>query len=924
MIYDYYKEKGKKDVGKTLITAVILLIILITCIAAVNIYLNIIQFNEIGNLSSVYLTNLSYKVGFFAISFIIIFAAISITTRFIKRNLVNHLHANNLEAVKFPNLSLAALFAFLGAFMSKENLYLKALSFINSTEFGSSDPLFNKDIGYYVLQRPFLMAVYDFFSSMWLFVILYTAAYYFIMLLSIYGNLTFQDLKIKSLIRHNLVNIAIFFLIKTFSYKFEREGILYSEVVNLQGVAINGAGYTEVNVWLNYFTVAPFLLIAIVGAAMWFIWKGNLKRAAYSIAVFPAVWLVVSIIATFVQSVIVSPNAISIEKPFMKYNMEKTREAYGIDKINVIDFQQVKELTPAVINRNTETKDNIRIVDYQATLDSNMQLQSNTNFYTFNDGDIINYTINGREVPVLISAREIDKNKLPEKSYINTMFQYTHGYGVVINPINRVTNEGQADFIVGGLKHKSLDPNLKVNEPRIYYGELTKDHVIVNPPEAQKLPEIDYDGTTGTNYNGKGGIKLGLFTRLLFAVKYGDPNLIISGNISSESKLLLNRNILDRAKKAVPFLTFDNDPYIVLTTEGRLVWVIDAYSTTSAYPYSQNYQNVNYIRNSVKVTVDAYDGTVKYYIIDRKDPLIETYRKIYPEVFSKEDLPVDIAQHSRYPEALFKIQTEMLKRYHLDPNKDPQNVSKFFSNQDLWSIAKYPANMESSARDADNTEVRDIEPYYNMIRLPKVGEKEELILMRPFTPTGKHNMVSWLAVRNSYNKYGELILFEFPKDTNILGPYQVEASINSNDTVSKDMTLWGQSGSRVFKGNLLVIPIEDSVLYVEPIYVQYAGQSSIPQVREIVVGYQRGEEFKLSVKPTLNEALNELLGVSPQTPQAPQAPQGQVTPTPTPAPAQPGGVVDNQKLINDILTKYDELRKQLDELDKAMSELRKR
>lgn len=922
MIYDYYKEKNRKDINKKIVYGALVLLFAIAITGAVNIYWNIIQLNEIGGFSSVYLTNLTYKAVFFVASFLVIFAALSITTKFVKRNINQHLKSSGLEPFSFPNLPVAAAIALAGAFLSQENLYLKALSFLNSTEFGSRDPIFHHDIGYYIFQRPFLMGVYGFFETLWLFIILFTAAYYLVVLTYSVGNITIQDLKIKSLIRHNLSNVAIFFLIKAFSYKFVKEGILYSNIINLNGVDINGAGYTDVTIWLKYFNAAPYFLILIVAFSFFFIWKGKLKKAAYTIAILPIVWVLVSISAGFVQSLIVKPNAIIMESTYLKYNMEKTREAYGIDKINNIEFQEVKQLTPDIINRNADTRENIRIIDYKATLDTNMQLQSNTNFYNFHDGDIINYTVNGKEVPVLISAREIDKNRLPEKSYINTMFKYTHGYGVVINPVNKVTYEGQADFILGSLKMNSADKNIKVNEPRIYYGELTRDQVIVNPPDSGKLKEIDFDGSVETSYTGKGGITLDPINRLLSAAKYADPNIIISTNISSKSKLLINRNIIDRVKKAVPFLQVDNDPYIILTSEGKLVWVIDAYTTTGNYPYSQAYQDFNYIKNSVKITVDAYDGTVKYYIIDKNDPIIKSYKKIYPGLFSEDSLPADVAQHSRYPEMLFKIQTEMMGRYHLDPNKDSQNVSKFYSNQDLWSIAKYKQSADKSAvAGTDQGEAVNIEPYYNMIKLPQIGDKEELILMRPFTPTGKHNMVSWLAVRNSADKYGELILFNFPKDTNILGPYQVEASINSIDKVSKDVTLWGQSGSRVFKGNLLVIPIENSVLYVEPIYIQSSGASAIPQIREVIAGYQRGEEFKYGVGANLDEAINNLMGVSTVTPPAAQAPTA--APTPTPAPGQPGTAADRQKLINDILSRYDDLKKQMDELDKLMSNLRK-
>lgn len=908
MIYDYYKEKGKNNLKGKVIIGAILVLIIAAAVIACSIYLQVIQFDEIGKLSGIYMTNLTYKIAFSVISFIVIFGIIAAMNVFIKKNIKNYLAENHLQSRKLPNLVIALVVAIVGALISKDFFYMKALSFLHSTGFGTTDPLFNKDIGYYVFQRPFYMSIYEFFSTLWIFVIVYTVLYYLTVLLTIFNNtLTLQHLKIKTVIRHNLINVAIFFIIKAFSYKFQKEGLLYSNVVDA-----TGASYVDVNVWMNYFRVIPFLLIFIVLVSFIFIWRGKLRKAAYTIAVFPAVWIIVSIIAAGIQGISVKPNEPTYESQYLKYNIEKTREAYNINKIENFQFSSVLDLTPEVINRNLETKNNIRVVDYQSTLDSNIQLQSITNFYNFHNGDIINYTINGKETPVFISAREIDKNKLPSKTYINTMFKYTHGYGVVINPINRLGPNGQADFILSNLEMNATDKSLKVAEPRVYYGELTRDHVITNPSTSGKLKEIDYDGAKETSYEGTGGVKLGLLSRLLFALNYKDINMIISGNISSDSKLLLNRQILDRAQKAVPFLSIDQDPYIVLTDEGRLKWVIDAYTTTSNYPYSQraeDYGNFNYIRNSVKIIIDAYDGDVNYYVIDENDPIIKAYQAIYPGVFKKKsEIPQSITKHFRYPELLYKIQTEMLKKYHLTP----EEVSTFYTKQGLWEIAKNPVGANANAdRGAETTDTADIEPYYNMIKLPNVGKKEELVLMRPFTPSGgKNNMISWLAVRNNFDDYGKLILFNFPSNENVLGPYQVESYINTIDKVSKDMTLWGQGGSRVYKGNLLVIPIESTILYVEPIYLQSTGQSAIPQVKEIIVGYQKGEDFKYGIGANLDEALSQLFTGIIQTPLT----TSQTPETKTEA---------DQKLISDIQAKYDALQKQLSELGDMLKGLKK-
>lgn len=902
MVYDYYQEKSKKNNKSRYVFGIIIAAFLILLLTANKIYLEILQLNEIGGFSGIYVKNLIYKVITFSVCFSLIFAFTYISSLLIKSNMLAYFRKHDMPQRRFPNLIVAAIIAFLGALISKDIFFLKILNFMNSTAFNMMDPIFSKDIGYYVFIRPLYTAVYGFISSLWLFVIAYTVIYYLVMISSSYSTLTLENLKVKSVITHNLVNIAIFFIIKTFSYQLLKQDILYGNIYS----NVTGAGYVDVNVWLKYFTAAPYLLIAIVAVSLFFVLKGRLKPAALTIAVFPVVWILASVISMFIQSIIVTPNEYDYEKTYIANNIIKTREAYSLDKIKTYDFPSTQKLTSEIILRNLDTKNNIRIVDIQSTLVSNVQLQSNTAFYSFNDGDIINYTINGKEIPIFITAREIDKSKLPDKTYLNTTYRYTHGYGLVMNPINKLTRDGQVDFILSGLVHKSVDPDLKISRPEIYYGELTEDHVIV---KAKGLDEIDYDGTRTTVYQGKGGIKLNFLNKLLFSIKYSDFKMLISG-YTNDSTLLLNREIVSRAQKAVPFLIVDRDPYILLTDDGSLKWVLDAYTTTDQYPYAQKYGNVNYIRNSVKIVIDAYDGKATFYIIDNNDPIIKTYDKIYPDIFSKEKIPDSIAKHMRYPELLFKIQTEMLNKYHILPDK----VSTFYTQQDLWAIARYSPDKGSAT-------LTEIEPYYNMIKLPgEIGVKEELVLMRPYTPAGelKHNMVSWLAVRNSSDNYGEMILFNFPKNTNIFGPNQVEVKINQIDKISTDMTLWGQSGSDVYKGNLLVIPIENSVLYVEPIYIRSAGSSSIPEVREIVVGYQSDDEFRYGIGTNLDNALADLFeGEIPNTPDITE------TPGVEKQPEQPDqSTVDKQKL-DEIAKKYDQLKKQIDELGGLIDELLK-
>ena len=823
------------------IPAAILIIIVITAFVIKSFYMEIIQLDEIGGLSSVFWTNIGWKAASFVAGWLVSAVALFVSGVFARKAIRAFRRERDAAPSATPVVLPAIGIGFFGGLLVSREFYIKALTFLNATPFGKSDPLFNLDIGYYVFTRPFYIAIYSFVSGLTVLVLIYSAAYYLMILL---GRDQFQlarVVKSQAVLSHNVINVALFIAVRIFSYKFTREGLLYSQVVNN-----TGAGYTDVNVMLRYYTVAPYLLVAVLAAGIFFFLRRNLKMAIISFAIYPAAFLITTVIAASVQFFIVAPNEYSLEKPYIEYNMKYTREAFGLDGVGYYNFPEMTSLTPDIVERNRNIIDNVRVVDIGSTIRNNIQLQSNTNFYSFNDGDILNYTINGRETPVFTSAREVDQNRIPDKSYINTAYKYTHGYGIVMNSINKITSQGQVEYVLSGLRMRASDDSLAVSQPRIYYGELTNGRVLVN---ANGIDEIDYDGNESYRYTGSGGIKMNLLNRLLFALDNQDINLVTS-NYTDGSTMLLNRNVAERAQRAFPFLLIDNDAYIVLTEEGNLVWVLNAFTYTDQYPYSQKSSGVNYIRNSVKVVIDAYNGTTSYYIIDRDDPIIRTYAKIYPGVFKDEPLPVSLRKHNRYPELLFNIRANVLLRYHLNESES----SAFYSQQDLWAVAKKQAQRSE--------ETESIEAFYNLLMLPGGhGEREELILMLPFTPSGenKNNMVSWLAVRNGYENYGETIIFEFPKNTNIFGPYQVEVKINQIDTISSNMTLWGQSGSDVYKGNLLVIPIENAILYVEPIYIRAAGASSIPEVRQIVVGYQSGDEFIYGIGLNLEEALDDLL-----------------------------------------------------------------
>jgi len=883
---------GKK---KRLMWIIIIAALVFVIITAGRIYLRVLELEEIGGLSSIYLKNMLWKIGIGIAAGIIAAGAVLIQNIFIKGTLKKYYLRYDQVPGKFFNWLPALAAGIIFGATANSSMYLNALKFFNADSFGMADPLFSNDVGYYVFSRPFLMNLVNYFQGLLIFLLIYTVVYYIIGIVRTTGSVEVRSFRYPPMLVHIMSTAALFLAVRFPIYKFKAESILFGNVVDS-----TGAGFVDVNVWLKYYRIIPYVLVVIVIAAVFFLFRKKYKLAGISIAVFPALFLITAVIALAVQGLVVSPNEKDKESQYLEYNIEMTREAYDLEDINEMEIAQTEVLTPQMLTDNVDTIENIRVLDYQSAIRTNTQIQSNTLFYTFIDGDIVNYELDGIERPVFISARELAPNQLPDNSYINRTYRYTHGYGIVMNPMNETNSQGQIEFILSGLDHESEYENLKVTRPELYYSELNEGYVVVDANSDSDI-EINYDGKQETRYEGEGGIKLNILNRILYAAKFGDINLITS-SYAKDATLLPNRQVVERAQMGVPFLTIDSDPYILLTEEGKLAWVLDAYTTTDEYPYSQRNGDINYIRNSVKIVIDAYDGKATYYIIDEEDPLINVYDSIYPGIFTREELPDFVKAHMKYPENLFELQTEMLRKYHLTP----EEVDTFYSQQDLWAIAKYPAD-----RNAGST--IDIDSYYVTIKLPGVAEETELVLIRPFTPdsSDRHNMVAWLNVRNSFENYGELILYTYPKSTNLLGPNQIEVKINQIDSVSKNMTLWGQSGSDVYKGSLLVIPIENSVLYIEPIYIEAAGSASIPEVRQIITGYQVGDQFIYGIGSNVSEALINMFDSTDYVP------PGQDV-----EPDEPGDTpVLDQEQIDELNEKVDELRDNLEELEELINSL---
>lgn len=797
------------------------------------------QIEEIGkNFTGIFWTNLIARGATWAGGFLILFAVFLVNLFFIKKIAVSKYSSIGFLRKKWPYVIVCFLLALLLSKGISDDLYIKLLQAANGGSFGAADPLFQQDVGYYVFQRPFFIAVTGLLKGLILFQIVISAVIYGIVFFA-NGMKNLKEIfrNEKGAVVHVVVNILIYFVLMALSYKFVREDMLYSTFGREDGIF--GAGYVDAVIWLNYYRIIPFVLLAVIVAAAVFLYKNKLLLTVVSIAVIPAAFTVTTVIAGITQTLIVSPDERNLQRPYIENNMQATCDAYALNQVAEQEFVIGNTLSAADIENNQPVLDNIRIADFKATLTAYNQLQYLRRYFSFNEVDVVPYEINGQLHALFIAAREMNKDNIEEsaRSYANQVFRYTHGFGAVMSPINKVTSEGQPEFYIKDIPPQSVNGAPEISQPRIYYGELTNDYVIVNPNKK----ELDYsEGLEDkeNSYDGAGGIPLDLLRRVMFAIKETDYRIVFSGNIDGQSKILLNRNIMQRVKRVAPFFRYDADPYLLIDDNGRLKWVVDGYTTTSQYPYSQPVDGINYIRNSVKAMIDAYDGTVNFYITDSNDPIAAAYAKIYPGLFTAGGLPPEVAQHITMPQEMFNKQANIYQRYHV---KSPD---QFYDKSDVWRIAteKY--------QDGE----QPVQPYFNIMRAEDTG-RDELVLVQPYVLGDKYNMVGLLMTRTSPEHYGEMMIYRFPKSTTVYGPMQIENKIDNDPDISREMTLWGQGGSTVIRGNMLVVPFKDALLYVEPIYITSQNNASLPELKRIVVGYKDA----IAMDTTLNRALTAAL-----------------------------------------------------------------
>lgn len=964
---------NKKRIGVTVV--IIILVALLGLFGAlIGFITDYLWFKEMGY-TSVFFKQLFTQLKLGIPSFLILTALSYLYLMGLKRGYYKRVEiADNLfmkeKTLNLISLGISAVFGALITLSTVTRLWFEILKFSNSTDFNIADPIFNLDISFYVFKLELITHVNQILIGVIVAFVILTVLFYSLLLSMrrpkvfeepegsefeysesgeqrYTGNFTQgfgsfgqnindalgglfkgfsppprrsrsstqldkDNLKQLLVIASKQIKVlsVIFFLMVGVNFWLKQYQLLYTGA----GV-LYGAGFTDINVTL---WVYRLLMVLSVVAAVTFIMglhKGSVKMMLAT----PLIMILLSVAGTgaalFVQNIIVSPDEINKESPYLQNNITYTQYAYGLEDISVKEFAASNTLTKEDILNNIGTISNIRINDFEPAEKFYNQAQSIRTYYQFNDVDVDRYMINGEYTQTFLSAREIDESNsmMVNQPWLSKHLKYTHGYGITLSRVDKVTESGQPDMLIKSIPPISEVDEITVDRPEIYFGELTNNYVITNTDEL----EFDYpsgDTNVYSTYDGHAGIHLNPLNRLMFAIREQSLKILVSNNISSDSKILINRNIKDRVQKIAPFLSYDADPYIV-TADDKLYWMMDAYTYSSYYPYSEPFSpesNVNYIRNSIKIVIDAYNGDADFYMVDDDDPIAATLKKIYPKLIKDfSEMPEGLQKHIRYPNMLFSIQAGIYTKYHMN------DVKVFYQSEDRWEIAQNIYGIEPQI----------MKPNYYIMKLP--GEMgEEFINSIPYTPYGKKNMTGLLIARNDGENYGELVLFRLPKSKIIYGPMQIEGFIDQQTDISKEFSLWNSAGSSYTRGEMFVIPIEDSLVYVEPIYLE-ATNSSLPEVKRVIIYYND----KIAYEPTLAQALDTMFGKGSGSPL--NGDRAEEPGTDEPSDTPDGGILDADALIRKAVDAYNNAISAqskgdwaaygdyLDELERYLNELNK-
>jgi len=882
---------GSRRLRPAIIVGIVVLVVLVASLAGrvLGLYVDWLWFGEVG-LRSVFWTGIWSRLllglAGAALFFVIVYLNVDLARRLAPPFRVSS-SGDVIEPKSEPlrrhagvvGLAVSAIVA-IAAGVAASSAWLTFQKALNASDFGVEDPVFGHDLGFYVFSVPAWHAIQSFV----LFALLVALVLSALMHLAL-GGIEYRvkapgsegqptpsspmrpGAYVRSQVDVNLSGRAIAHLSAILAAVFVVVGLgqLFRawDLLSSTAGAVYGAGYTDVVVRLPLTRVTMVLAFAIAAVLVWNVWR---RRQWWPVVI--VVWVVAlvvlrGIVPGIFQSLVVNPNQLVKEREYIANNLAATKAAYQLDRLVGKPLEMKTQIDAQVLRENAVTLRNVRLWDPDTLVTSYRQIQQLRPYYSFVDADVDRYTVKGVYTQTMVSARELNIPGLPDQAqtWVNQHITYTHGFGASMSAVNQVTPDGSPDFLVEDVPPRSV-VGLEIEQPRIYYGEVGTDYTLVKTEER----EFDYPGAAGdvfTEYEGGGGIPIsGVLPKLAFSWRFGTIKFFTTSAIDADSRIIIRNNIVDRVKTVAPFLALDGDPYMVIADK-RLFWVVDAYTTTDRYPYATPDGDLNYIRNSVKIVIDAYNGTMRLYVFDEDDPLLRTYREIFPDLFTPADeIPDTLYDHVRYPEGLFMTQARIFETYHVD---DPDVL---YNKGDQWQI---PENVSLN----DNG---PMSAFYVIMRLPG-SEKEEFLLILPFTPNGRPNMISWLGARSDGADYGKSVVYQFSESTSVFGPAQVEAAINQDPTISAQRSLWDQQGSRVILGNLIVVPIEDSLLYVQPLYL-VGEQTQLPQLKRVIVFYrspggtgERNDAEQLVVMaPTLREALTQAFGEAP--PIGPPVPGG--------------------------------------------------
>ena len=839
------KRNQTKKKSKLRMILVILFVLIFAGVSYVQLRGSYLEYMELGEkYINVFFTNLTYKYAIMAINFVFLYFVIYFTNRGIKKGLKPFFEKEKKEMPRLLNKSLALVISAIVSIVVASVMVEKIMLIINSTSFGIQDPVFGFDISYFIFQKPVIEMFIYYFTILFVGISLYMALYYVIVFNRYFdgidGKMLKESIFMKKLVRNIMmviIGVALITIVNT-------QNMVFGKILTVNDdIDIVGAGMTETTIKLWGYVIFAIVIVIFAYRALKYFKQSNTNKVLENLAVIPAYLVVLFIVMVAFDLIFVNSNELDKEKEYIADNIKNTKNAYNIN-IEEKNVENSGTITSQEVEENQSVINNIPIISQDAVLKTLEDSQTETGYFSYRNANLAKYEINGTDKLVYVAPREILNSG---RTYSNKTYEYTHGMGEIIVSATESSQTGNIQYVQKEIS--GSDAKIEISEPRTYFGLESDGIVATNTKNKQEYDYTDENGTEYTSaYNGTAGLQLGFLDRMILGIEKGNFNLAFSGKITNDSKILINRNIIDRAKKALPYLVYDENPYTVIDKDGKLIWVLDAYTVSSSYPYAQyttieqngKKENINYIRNSVKVLIDAYNGTISYYITDRNDPIAIAYEKIYSTLFVDKDtqIPTDISKHFVYPEFLYNIQAEVLKTYH---NVKPDVL---YRADNLWDIAKY-----NSVKSTKSTGTY-MQPYYTMV---KTSDGEKLGLVQIYTPDEKQNIISYL-VGSTDGANNKLKLYKFSADSNIVGPMQLDKQIEEDEAISKELDALNATGTKLTK-QMAIVPIENTLLYVEPIYQTMLNESEVPVLKKVVVASGN----KVAIGDTLSKALENLL-----------------------------------------------------------------